>query len=268
MSKATRLEQMLVSKKRTLLVEAHSGLSAKLAEEAGFEAIWASGHAVTASLGVRDGSEIGWTQFMEVVEFITDASDLPLLLDGDPLYCSCSSVDQLAMKVARRGVAGLCLVDRACSPGDPGLATVEEFCSSLKTARDGLRGADLVLVASTAALAAGMGVEEALRRASVYAESGADAIFCWGGRDAADEITQITAFIKHWTLDLPVIVASACFRCESIATFGELGVTNFVLATHSLRAVVTALRDTFHRMRQAEDLTGLEQEIAGVEEIP
>ena len=82
-SRAARLASMLRTPELTFLMEAHNGLSAKIAEEAGFEGIWASGLSISAALGVRDSNEASWTQVLDVVEFMSDATTMPILLDGD-----------------------------------------------------------------------------------------------------------------------------------------------------------------------------------------
>ena len=60
-------------------MEAHNGLSAKVVEEAGFKGIWASGLSISAALGVRDNNEASWTQVLEVLEFMSDATTIPIL---------------------------------------------------------------------------------------------------------------------------------------------------------------------------------------------
>src|SRR3982751_2561701 len=83
MRRTTKLRALLERPGVGVIMEAHSGLSAKLVEEAGFEAIWASGLAISASLGVRDCNEASSTEVMAVAEFMADASSLPILFDGD-----------------------------------------------------------------------------------------------------------------------------------------------------------------------------------------
>ena len=80
---ADRLRELIASPTLTFIIEAHNGLSAHIAEEAGFEAIWASGLTIAASLGVRDCNEASWTQIVDVVEFMADAASVPILVDGD-----------------------------------------------------------------------------------------------------------------------------------------------------------------------------------------
>ena len=78
------------------LLESHNGISAKIAEEVGFKGLWASGLAISAQYGVRDSNEASWTQVLENIEFMSDAINIPIMLDGDTclLYTSPSPRDR------------------------------------------------------------------------------------------------------------------------------------------------------------------------------
>ena len=86
--RTSRLRALLHRPTLGFLMEAHDGLSAKVAEEAGFEGIWASSFATAAALGVRDANEASWTQVLEVAEFMADVAALwtadPLDADWEP----------------------------------------------------------------------------------------------------------------------------------------------------------------------------------------
>jgi phosphoenolpyruvate phosphomutase len=84
--KNTQFKNLLGSESVEFLFEAHDGLSVKIVEEAGFRGIWASGLAISASMGVRDNNEASWTQVLEVAEFMSDASTIPIILDADTGY--------------------------------------------------------------------------------------------------------------------------------------------------------------------------------------
>ena len=84
--KTTQLRRLITSPELDFLCEAHNGLSARIVEEAGFRGIWASGLTISASLGVRDNNEISWTQVLEVLEHMSDASTVPILVDCDSGY--------------------------------------------------------------------------------------------------------------------------------------------------------------------------------------
>src|SRR5262245_50708877 len=112
LKKTTCLRRMLTSPDLSFLMEAHNGLSAKIAEEAGFEGIWGSGLSISAALGVRDNNEASWTQVLEVVEFMADATTVPILFDGDTGYGNFNSARRLVMKLEQRGIAGVCIEDK------------------------------------------------------------------------------------------------------------------------------------------------------------
>src|SRR5260370_34967036 len=77
------LRHELTSPDLSFLMEAHNGLSAKLVEEAGFPAVWASGLAISAALGVRDHNGAWWTRVLDILEIMADAPAFPTLVAGD-----------------------------------------------------------------------------------------------------------------------------------------------------------------------------------------
>ena len=111
-SKAARLRAMLTSPELEFLMEAHNGLSAKIVEEAGFKGIWASGLSMSAALGVRDSNEASWTQVMEVLEFMSDATTVPILVDGDTGWGNFNNMRRAVAKLCQRGIAGICIEDK------------------------------------------------------------------------------------------------------------------------------------------------------------
>ena len=93
-------------------MEAHNGLSAKIVQEAGFKGIWGSGLSISAQLGVRDSNEASWTQVVEVLEFMSDNTDIPILLDADTGYGNFNNARRLVRKLEQRHVAGACIEDK------------------------------------------------------------------------------------------------------------------------------------------------------------
>jgi 2-methylisocitrate lyase-like PEP mutase family enzyme len=69
-SRPARLRALLGSAQTEFMLEAHSGISARVAEEAGFRGIWASGLAMSALCGVRDNNELSASQVLQIVEFM------------------------------------------------------------------------------------------------------------------------------------------------------------------------------------------------------
>jgi len=270
-SRAARLRELLTSPRTTILMEAHNGLSAKLAEEAGFEALWGSGLSISAALGVRDNNEASWTQVLEVLEFMSDASELPILLDGDTGYGNFNNVRRLVRKLEQRSVAGVCLEDKLfpktnsfISGEKQALAEIDEFCDKLRAAKDTQLDPDFVVVARTEAFIAGWGLEEALVRATAYAQSGADVILVHSKRKDSKEIM---AFMESWDNRVPVVIVPTKYPTEKIESFEAAGVHNFIFANHSLRTVITALQRNLKTLRQTQDLMSIEDDIVPVSEV-
>src|SRR5260370_15432957 len=113
MSKNTsQFKRLLHSGKLEFLMEARNGLTAKLVEEAGFKGIWASGLTLSASMGVRDSNEASWTQALEVVELMSDASSIPILLDADTGYGNFNNVPRLVRKLQQRNIPAMRIEDK------------------------------------------------------------------------------------------------------------------------------------------------------------
>lgn len=269
--RAARLRALLRSREATVFMEAHNGLVARIAQEAGFEALWASGLAISASLGVRDSNEASWTQVVEVAEFIADATDLPVLLDGDTGYGNFNNVRRLVRKLGQRGIAGVCLEDKCFPkansflPGAPQpLCDVDEFCGKLRAARDEAGDDGTVVVARTEAFIAGRGLEEALVRATAYARNGADAVLIHSKRPDAREIE---AFCARWTEPTPLVVVPTTYPTTPVGQLVAWGACNVIFANHALRATVATLQRTLGDLRRDLDLAAVEGAIAPVAEI-
>src|SRR3954467_11385932 len=223
----TRLRDLITRRELSFLMEAHNGLSAKIAEEAGFEGIWASGLSISASLGVRDNNEASWTQILEVAEFMVDATTIPILLDGDTGYGNFNSMRRLVRKLEQRGIAGVCIEDKVfpktnsfVRSGSQALADIDEFAGKIKAGKDAQADDDFVLVARVEALVAGWGLAEALRRAEAYRAAGADAILIHSALRSPEEIL---AFKKEWSDRAPVVIVPTKYYRTPTEVFREHG---------------------------------------------
>src|SRR5215813_8674439 len=182
-SKARQFKRLLQSRRLEFLMEAHNALSARIVEEAGFRGIWASGLSISATLALRDNNEASWTQVLEVVEFMSDATRVPILLDGDTGYGNFNSMRRLVRKLEQRGIAGVCIEDKIFpktnsfirGTAQP-LAEIDEFAGKIKAGKEAQTDPDFVIVARVEAFIAGWGLEEAMKRAEAYRLAGADAI--------------------------------------------------------------------------------------------
>jgi phosphoenolpyruvate phosphomutase len=110
--KTTRLRHLVTRSELAFLMEAHSGVSARIVEEAGFEGVWGSGLTISAAFGVRDNNELSWSQVVDHVAFMAEATSIPLLLDGDTGYGNFNNMRRLVRKLEQIGVAGVTIEDK------------------------------------------------------------------------------------------------------------------------------------------------------------
>jgi len=270
LSKFSALRSLIESPELTFLMEAHNGLSAKITEEAGFAGIWASGLTISASLGLRDNNEASWSQVLDVVEFINDATTLPVLLDGDTGYGNFNTFRLLVRKLCRHGIAGVCIEDKVFPKANSfidkaqELVRPDEFAGKIRAARDTQTNDDFVLVARTEALICGESVSSALRRADQYAAAGADAILIHSKKPTAVEVLE---FARLWSGEKPLIIVPTKYPDTPTDLFRDAGISTVIWANHNLRASITAMRDVSRRIHAMQSLHGVEGRIAGVDDI-
>lgn len=271
MKKTTRFQHLIHSTEIDFLMEAHNGLSARIVEESGFKGIWASGLTISASLGVRDNNEASWTQVLDVLEFMSDATTVPILLDGDTGYGNFNNARRLVKKLEQRGIAGVCIEEKLFpktnsfinSEVQP-LADIDEFSGKIKAMKDSQTDDDFAVVARVEALIAGWGMGEALRRADAYRQAGADAILIHSKRA---DISEIEAFMKEWAGRHPVVIVPTKYYATPTEAFEKLGVNLVIWANHNLRSSIVAMQNTSRQIFQEKSLIGIEGQVAALEEV-
>lgn len=271
MKKTTQLKNLISSPELEFIMEAHNGLSAKIAEEAGFKGIWGSGLSISASLGVRDNNEASWTQVLEVVEFMSDATTVPLLLDGDTGYGNFNNMRRLVKKLEQRNIAGVCIEDKLFPKTNSfirgekqPLAEIEEFAGKIKAGKDSQSDNDFCIVARVEALIAGWGLSEALKRAEAYRLAGADAILMHSKISKPDEIL---AFMKEWGNRCPVVIVPTKYYATPTQVFRNAGISLVIWANHQLRSAITAMRQTTHKIYTSQSLIEVEDKVAPLSEV-
>ena len=268
--KFRKMRDLLTSKDVEFLMGAHDGLSARIAEEAGFKGIWASGLSMSAALGVRDSNEASWTQVLEILEFMSDATSIPILVDGDTGYGNFNNLRRAVHKLCQRNIGGICIEDKLfpktnsfIGEGQP-LADIEEFCGKIKAGKDSQTDDDFCIVARVEALISGWGMDEALKRAEAYHKAGADGILIHSKRRDADEILT---FLDEWAERCPVVIVPTTYYATPTEEFRAHGASVVIWANHNIRASIAAMRETSRRIMRDQNLLGVEDTIAGVQDI-
>ena len=226
---------------------------ARLAERAGFRALYLSGAGVAnASFGLPD---LGMTNLADVVEDarrITSTTALPLLVDCDTGWGSPLTIARTVREMSRAGVAAIHLEDqidaKRCGhrPGKQ-LVTADVMVGRLKAAVDARLDSGLVIIARTDA-AAGEGIEAAIERAAKYVEAGADAIFA----EALTEPEHYRQFTR--AIKVPVLANMTEFGKSPLMTVDELrdlGVRMVLYPLTAFRAMNAAAVKVYETVRTA-----------------
>ena len=270
LSKAQLLKKELNSKELSFLMEAHNGLTAKIVEDSGFKGIWASGLSVATALGVRDSNEASWTQILDVLEFMSDATSIPILVDGDTGYGNFNNFRRLVSKLCQRKIAGVCIEDKQYPKTNSfvkeyqKLADIDEFCGKIKAGKDTQEDENFSIIARVEALIAGWGIGEAIKRANAYYESGADAILIHSSKKNANEILK---FKKEWDNRCPVIIIPTTYHQTPAKIFRKAGISAVIWANQSLRASIKAIQEVTNHLYKNENLKGIEKKISSLNEV-
>lgn len=271
MKKTTQLRNLLKSPSLEFIMEAHNGLSAKIVEEAGFKGIWGSGLSISASLGVRDNNEASWTQVLDVIEYMSDATTIPILLDGDTGYGNFNNMRRLVKKLEQRGIGGVCIEDKIFPKtnsflrGDKQpLADIDEFSGKIKAGKDSQTDDDFLIIARVEAFIAGWGLKEALLRAEAYRQAGADAILI---HSKLSNSSEVFSFIKEWDNRSPIVLVPTKYYTTPTEDFRKNNVSLVIWANHLVRGAVKKMQEVAKQIHTEENLLTVEDAVVPVKEI-
>ncbi|MEX0952149.1 MAG: phosphoenolpyruvate mutase [Gammaproteobacteria bacterium] len=270
-SKAVQLRQLLASPGLEFIMEAHNGVSARIVERTGFKGIWASGLALSTQFGVRDSNEASWTQVVDMLEFMSDVTTIPILLDGDTGYGNFNNMRRLVKKLEQRGIAGVAIEDKQFPKTNSfidgerqPLAEIDEFCGKIKAGKDSQEDINFSIIARVEALIAGWGMAEALKRAEAYHAAGADAILIHSKLARADEILEFT---REWANRCPVVIVPTKYYSTPTEVFRRADISLVIWANHMIRAAVEAMENISSSIYQSESLIDAEDRIASVSDL-
>ena len=267
-----RLRALLTRPDPGLVLGAHDALSAKLAEEAGFDAIWASGFGISAVNALPDANILTMSETLDAVRRMSDAVDVPVIADCDNGFGNAINVMRTVAEYARAGAAGICIEDnifpKRCSfyaGVQRELVPIDEHARKIQAARAARPDPDFVIIARTEAFIAGWGKREALRRAAAYAEAGADAILIHSKAASFDH--ELRDFAASWDVPCPLVSVPTTYAEISVADLATAGFQLVIFANQTLRAAVTAMRSALATLRRAERPAAVDDRIATLPEI-
>lgn len=172
------------------------GLSAKVAEAAGFEALYASGGAIARSAGFPDMGLLTFTEMYDRLAQICGAVAVPVIVDADSGYGNALNVRRTVTALSALGVAAIQLEDQVTPKkcghyGSKAVISSSEMVGKVRAAIDARSSEDVLIIARTDARAV-WGLDDAIQRARAYHNAGADIVFI-EAPETVDEVTRIAA---------------------------------------------------------------------------
>lgn len=254
--KAKSFRRLLHEKELALCVGARDPLEAVLIEKAGFDLIWSSGFAISASYGVPDASLITMKQFLDVARAINEAIEIPVIADCDTGFGNAINVIYTVKLYEEAGVAAICIEDKKfpkdtslLAGGRQELLPTNEFVGKVRAAVENKKTEEFTVIARTEALIAGWGHEEALERAHRYADAGADLILVHSKSKTPDEVVE---FVQRWDGSKPVVIIPTNYPALTEEAIKELKKVKIVIyANQVIRAAVRASELLLQEIRRA-----------------
>ncbi len=232
-------------------------LLARIAERIGFQAVYLSGGALSASNGVPDIGLLSVTEFVAQAQLTAAATTLPLLCDADTGFGEALNVERTVKLFESAGVAGIHLEDqempkRCGHLSGKSLIEPEEMAAKIRAAVQARRDPDFVIMARTDARGV-TNFEDAVARAQLYLDAGADAIF----PEALQSIDEFARFAKD--VPCPLLANMTEFgksELLDVPTLGKLGYRMILFPLTAFRVALQAaeksLLELFHHGTQVQ----------------
>ena len=250
---------------------AFDAMSAKLVEINEFDAVWAGSFAISATHAVPDASIMTMTEFLQVAKNMVDSCDIPIIADCDTGFGGPSNVSHLVKQYEQAGVAGISIEDKIfpkqnslLKNGKQELLSEKEFVAKIIAGKEAKINKNFMIIARTEALIAGLGVDEAIKRATAYENAGADANLIHSKSDTPKEVFE---FCNLWKGVVPIIVVPTSYGDVTINELEEHNVKMVIYANQTLRIAHKAMSILLKKLEKANSLNEVDEEISSMEEI-
>ncbi len=269
MKKTALLRKYIEDDEILMIPVAHDALCARVAEQSGFKAIFTAGYANSAALlGKPDVSLLTLTEMVDVASRIVDAVNIPVFADGDTGHGNVTNVIRTVKLFEKAGVSGLFIEDqvepkRCGHMAGKQVIPPDDMIAKLKAALDARSDPDFVIMARTDALAVG-GIDDAIHRAQLYRNAGADLIFV----EAPESVDQMRRIIRE--VDAPHMVNMLPGGRTPQLTAKELqeiGYSVVAYATACTYTIAKAVKDLFETLHRTGTTAGIEGNMMNFDEF-
>jgi phosphoenolpyruvate phosphomutase len=250
---------------------AFDAMSAKLVEMNNFDAVWAGSFAISATHALPDASILTMTEFLSVASNMTDACSIPIIADCDTGFGGPSNVSHMVKKYESAGIAAVSIEDKIfpkqnslLQNGKQELLSEKDFVAKIIAARNAKTNKNFMIIARIEALIAGLGVDEAKKRADAYQKAGADAILIHSKKNTPNEIFE---FCDTWNGNIPIIAIPTSYPDVTLDELQKHKVEMVIYANQSLRAAHWAMADHLQKLSTAQRLSDVKTQMTTMDEI-
>ena len=271
MTKADELGTKIEKKSLLKVGGAFDAMSAKLVESCGFDAIWAGSFAISATHALPDASILTMTEFLNVASNMEEACNIPIIADCDTGFGGPSNVSHMVKKYERAGIAAVCIEDKTfpkqnsfLENSKQELLPEKEFVSKIIAGKEAKENPNFMLIARTEALISGMGMKEAIKRASAYEKAGADAILIHSKRDSPEEVFE---FSESWGGTLPLVVVPTSFPTVKLDELISHKIKMIIYANQTLRATHAVILKVLEQLKNSTSINDISVDMTTMQEI-
>ena len=250
---------------------AFDAMSAKLVELNGFDAIWAGSFAISATHALPDASILSMTEFLTSTSNMVDACSIPVIADCDTGFGGPSNVSHMIKKYENAGVAAVSIEDKVfpkqnslLKNGKQDLLSEKDFVAKIIAAKNAKKNPSFMIIARVEALIAGLGIDEALKRATAYEEAGADAILIHSKQNTPDELFD---FCDKWNGKVPIVCIPTSYPSVTLNELQNHKVKMVIYANQSLRKAHWAMENYLQKLSKVQSLSEIDSEMSTMENI-
>jgi phosphoenolpyruvate phosphomutase len=273
--KRAALRAGMASDAAVVAIGAHDALTARMAADYGFGAVWVSGLAVaTMTYAIPDVNLTTMNETLEQAVRFDRATELPVVTDCDNGFGGLNNVVRTLVEFEAAGIAAISIEDNLFpkrnsllgSDTKRELVPMTEQARRLGAAKRAQDSADFMLIARVESLIAGHGVEDACARADAYVDAGVDAILIHS-RDKT--LTEIDAFLQTWRGigTVPLVCVPTLFPTFTDADLRAKGFNLVILANQPMRAAVKAVEETMATLARERRAAAVDPHIATVDHL-
>jgi phosphoenolpyruvate phosphomutase len=251
---------------------AHDGLTAALAENAGFEAIWAGGLGISSSFRVADAGLLTMTELLNAAVRIRAGCTVPVIADVDAGFGDVNVVRRMVQLYETAGVEAICIEDKQYPKRNSfrdghQLEDPDAFARKVAIAKDAQRDPGFVVIARLESLIVGEGMDDAVARAVLYHDAGADAVLVHSRASHAGEISEFCSRWRKAGRDAPVLCVPTTYAGVTASELGEMGVKGIIYANQAIRASVKAVSEVLASIAEHDSSLPVESSLTTLGEL-